>query len=44
VHSTTRPEISLSDTLKCIVYILVLLNRLFKIFKWIEDRLKKLYK
>jgi hypothetical protein len=30
-------------TLKCIVHILVLLNRLFKVFKWIEDRLEKLY-
>jgi hypothetical protein len=30
-------------TLKCIINILVLLNRLFKVFKWIEDRLEKLY-
>jgi hypothetical protein len=30
-------------TLKSIVRILVLLNRLFKVFKWIDDRLKKLY-
>jgi hypothetical protein len=30
-------------TLKCIVHILVLLNRLFKVFKWIENHLKKLY-
>jgi hypothetical protein len=30
-------------TLKCIVHILVLLNWLFKVFKWIEDRLEKLY-
>jgi hypothetical protein len=35
--------IRICHTLKCIVHILVLLNRLFKIFKWIENRLEKLY-
>jgi hypothetical protein len=30
-------------TLKSILHILVLLNRLFKVFKWIDDRLEKLY-
>jgi hypothetical protein len=30
-------------TLKYIVHILVLLNRLFKVVKWMEDRLEKLY-
>jgi hypothetical protein len=29
--------------LKCIVHILVLLNQLFKVFKWIEEHLEKLY-
>jgi hypothetical protein len=35
--------IRIYHTLKCIVHILVLLNRLFKVVKWIEDRLEKLY-
>jgi hypothetical protein len=35
--------IRICHTLKCIVHILVLLNRLFKVFKWIDDRLEKLY-
>jgi hypothetical protein len=35
--------IHICHTLKCIVNILVLLNWLFKLFKWIEDRLEKLY-
>jgi hypothetical protein len=35
--------IRICHTLKCIVHILVLLNQLFKVFKWIEDRLEKLY-
>jgi hypothetical protein len=35
--------IRICHSLKCIVHILVLLNRLFKVFKWIEDRLEKLY-
>jgi hypothetical protein len=35
--------IGICHTIKCIVHILVLLNRLFKVFKWIEDRLEKLY-
>jgi hypothetical protein len=35
--------ICICHTLKCIVHILVLLNQLFKVFKWIEDRLEKLY-
>jgi hypothetical protein len=35
--------IRICHSLKYILHILVLLNRLFKIFKWIEDRLEKLY-
>jgi hypothetical protein len=35
--------IRICQTLRCIIHILVLLNRLFKVFKWIEDRLEKLY-
>jgi hypothetical protein len=35
--------IRIYHTVKYIVHILVLLNRLFKVFKWIEDRLEKLY-
>jgi hypothetical protein len=35
--------ICICHTLKCIVHILVLLNRLFKVLKWIDDRLEKLY-
>jgi hypothetical protein len=35
--------ICICHTLKYIVHISVLLNRLFKVFKWIEDRLEKLY-
>jgi hypothetical protein len=35
--------IRICHTLKYIVHILVLLNRLFKVFKWIENRLEKLY-
>jgi hypothetical protein len=35
--------IRICHTLKYIVHILVLLNRLFKVFKWIEDRLEKLH-
>jgi hypothetical protein len=36
--------IHICHTLKCIVHILVLLNRLFKVFKWIEEHLEKLYR
>jgi hypothetical protein len=36
-------HICICHTLKCIVHILILLNRIFKVFKWIEDRLEKLY-
>jgi hypothetical protein len=35
--------IRICHTLKCIVHVLVLINRLFKVFKWIDDRLEKLY-
>jgi hypothetical protein len=35
--------IRICHTFKCIVHILVLLNMLFKVLKWIEDCLKKLY-
>jgi hypothetical protein len=35
--------IHICHTLKCIVNILVLLNRLFKVLKLIDDRLEKLY-
>jgi hypothetical protein len=35
--------IRICHTLKCIIYIFVLLNWLFKVFKWIEDRLEKFY-
>jgi hypothetical protein len=35
--------IRICHTLKCIVHILVLLNQLFKVFKWIENHLEKLY-
>jgi hypothetical protein len=35
--------IRIYHTLKYIVHILVLLNRLFKVFEWIEVCLEKLY-
>jgi hypothetical protein len=35
--------IRICHTLKYIVHILVLLDRLFKVFKWIEDCLEKPY-